>query len=559
MNLCPYFQTYSIIFRLTGYSSDIFYIIDIHTSHHKMLFGKLKKYFGAPADKNYRQLKRSYARDFSLDACILNIYRMRFWSLFLLVMVIFQLFSDFYMVKIWSDKQLAAFRFLDICLTVGTLTVFYVSHFRRPVTPGEVTVFHRAVIVLYVFLHLIWSASIAGIESGTASGMPTYLIGVFSAATLFILPGPVFAVALLMSLLGLVVSLQYMHIPVFSVINEYYTVFILIIIAYITSRILYDTRLKSFIINHKLEVANKTLDHKVKERTFELSTTNIQLKNEIEIRIRFEKELKDALVRAEEADRLKTLFLANMSHEIRTPLNGILGFSDLVMSQTSADDKLRRYVEIIHQSGQQLLKIIDDILDISMIESNQIKIHRVTFSLNNLMKDAYDFFTAYKKAENRDNLLIKYSNGKPDGEDILYTDPGRLQQILNNLIKNAIKFTEKGTVHFGYIMMESAIEFFVEDTGIGVKNEMREKIFERFTQSEETFKRNYGGNGLGLAISKGILECLGGKIWLDTSYITGARFCFIIPYASKETNESILDKEKISANFLDALKSLGLK
>jgi signal transduction histidine kinase len=524
-----------------------------------MLSGKIKKYFGLPVDEQYRQLKESYALDFSLDACILNYYRMRFWSVFLLVMVAFQLSSDFLMVRIWNDKQLIAFRVLDIYLAVVALLVFFVSYFRRPQVAADVKLFHRALIVFYLFSHVIWSATVAGIESSTAGGLPTYLIGVFSAATLFFIPGPVFAAALLSSLLGLAFSLHYMHMPVFSVINQYYTVFILITIAYITSRVLYDARLKSFIINHKLEIANKTLDHKVKERTSELSTTNVQLKNEIEIRIRFEKELKNALVRAEEADRLKTLFLANMSHEIRTPLNGILGFSDLVKSQTSADDQHSHYIDIIHQSGQQLLKIIDDILDISMIESNQVKINKVSFHLNHLMKDTYDFFMGYKKAENRDQLEIKYTNGKPDGEDMLFTDPGRLQQILNNLLKNATKFTEKGGIHFGYIMMESAIEFFVQDTGIGIKEEFRGKIFERFTQSEEAFKRNYGGNGLGLAISKGIVECLGGKIWLDTSYSPGARFCFILPLNAKNANESILDQEKISANFLDALKSLGLK
>lgn len=524
-----------------------------------MLAGKLKKHFGLSVDDHYRQLKRSYAGDFSLDACILNYYRMRFWSVFLLVLVAFQLSSDFLMLKIWSDKQLVAFRIMDIYLGAVSLVVFYVSYFKRPLVPGDVTLFHKVLIIFYVFSHVIWSASVAGIESGTASGLPTYLIGVFSAATLFLIPGPVFAAALFTSLLGLFLSLQYMQIPVLSVINQYYTVFILVIIAYITSRILYDSRLKSFIINHKLEVANKTLDHKVKERTLELSTTNIQLKNEIEIRIRFEKELKDALVRAEEADRLKTLFLANMSHEIRTPLNGILGFSDLVKTQIKPGDKNSHYIDIIHQSGQQLLKIIDDILDISMIESNQVKINKVSFHLNHLMKETYDFFMGYKKSENRDQLVLQYSHGKPDGKDILFTDPGRLQQILNNLLKNAIKFTEIGSIHFGYIMMESAVEFFVQDTGIGVKEEFRGKIFERFTQGEEAFKRNYGGNGLGLAISKGILECLGGKIWLDTNYSPGARFCFILPLNVKDSSKSILDEEKISTNFLDALKSLGLK
>ncbi|MBN2274137.1 MAG: hypothetical protein JXK95_07380 [Bacteroidales bacterium] len=512
-----------------------------------------------PVDKDFRKLKQSYAQDFSLDASILNFYRLRFWSLFLLVLVVLQITSDFVIIRIWSHQQLIAFRYLDIFLGIVTLLILYVSYFLRPQVPEEVRTYHKVIIIFYVFSHLFWSAAIAGIETGTASGLPTYLIGVFSAATLFILPGAVFLSALLVSLLGLALALFYMQIPILSVVNQYYTVFILIIIAYITSRILYDTRLKNYISKHQLEIANKTLDQKVKERTAELSATNIQLKNEIEVRIRFEKELKNALVRAEEADRLKTLFLASMSHEIRTPLNGILGFSDLIKSQIKPEDKNSHYIEIIHQSGQQLLKIIDDILDISMIESNQIKIHKVPFRLNVLMKDTLDFFTAYKKTENRENLTITYSNDRPDGEDLFYTDPGRLQQILNNLIRNAIKFTGSGTVKFGYSINDNVIEFFVEDTGIGVKEELREKIFERFTQSEEIFKRNFGGNGLGLAISKGITECLGGKIWLDTSYSTGARFCFILPYAIEESSESLLDKEKISANFLAALKSLGLK
>ena len=524
-----------------------------------MLIGKLNKYFGSPVDRQFRQLKKSYAQDFSLDACILNLYRLRFWSIFLVILVVLQLSSDFLIYGIWSYQQLKAFRFLDVYLGIVTLLVLYVSHFRRPKTPEEVRYFHKALVVFYVFSHLLWSASIAGIESGTAGGLPTYLMGVFAAATLFIIPGPVFLVALLVSLSGLALSLLYMQIPIWSVVNQYYTVFILLAIAFIISRVLYDTRLKSFISNHQLEIVNKTLDHKVKERTQELSTTNIQLKNEIEVRIRFEKELKNALVRAEEADRLKTLFLANMSHEIRTPLNGILGFSDLLKGQNVQEENYDRYIEIIHQSGMQLLKIIDDILDISMIESNQIKIHKVPFHLNNLIRDTHDFFIAYKKAENREELLISYTNDRQDGEDILYTDPGRLQQVLNNLIKNAIKFTETGSVKFGYTITQKIIEFFVEDTGIGVQSELQDKIFERFTQSDETFKRNYGGTGLGLAISKGIVECLGGKIWLDKAYSPGARFCFNIPYANEESADSLLDAEKISTNFSDALKSLGLR
>jgi signal transduction histidine kinase len=525
-----------------------------------MLSGILNKIFRLRQEKPYAALKKSYARDFMMDACILNIQRLRFWSVFLIVFTVLQVGSNFIFVKLWSQTQLSAFRILDVYLGIVTLLAFYVSYFQRPREIGEVRFFHRFFVSFYVFSHLLWTACMAGIESGSANGLQTFLIGMFSAATLFIIPSPVFLIALLLSMAGLTLTLIAMQVPFGPLMNQYFTAIALLVIAFITSRILYMTRFKNYISNHELEAVNNTLDNIVKERTKELSSTNILLKNEIEIRIRFEKELKKALMRAEEADRLKTLFLANMSHEIRTPLNGILGFSDLLKNQAAGrSEKSDRFIEIIHNSGEQLLNIIDDILDISMIESNQLKIHKVSFSLNELLRITQDFFSTYKKEQNRDVLLIHYSTDRPDGEDILYTDPGRLQQILNNLIKNAIKFTETGSIHFGYTINPPLIVFFVEDTGIGISSEFQDKIFERFTQGDDLLHRKYGGTGLGLAISKGIVDCLGGKIWLDTTYSPGARFCLSIPYITAKPEESVQEDEKVSKNFSDALKKLGLR
>jgi signal transduction histidine kinase len=525
-----------------------------------MLSGILNKIFSLRQDKPYAALKKSYTRDFMLDACVLNIQRLRFWSVFLIAFSVLQLSSNFLFIRIWSQKQLSAFRILDIYLVIITLLVFYVSYFRRPRENGEVRFFHRFVVIFYVFSHLLWTACIAGVESGSANGLQTYVIGMFSAATLFIIPSPIFLVALLSSMAGLSLTLMILQMPVEPVMNQYFTAVVLVAVAFITSRILYLTRFRNYISHREFESVNNTLDNIVKERTKELSSTNILLKNEIEIRIRFEKELKKALMRAEEADRLKTLFLANMSHEIRTPLNGILGFSDLLKNHSAGQDEKRdRFIEIIHNSGEQLLKIIDDILDISMIESNQLKIHKLIFSLNELLQITQDFFTTYKKDQNRDSLFIHYSTGRPNGEDMLYTDPGRLQQILNNLIKNAIKFTESGTIHFGYTISAPLILFFVEDTGTGVSKELQDKIFERFTQGDDLLHRKYGGTGLGLAISKGIVECLGGNIWLDTAYSPGARFCVSLPYITEKPEESLQGEEKVSKNFSNALKNLGLR
>ncbi len=524
-----------------------------------MLSGIFKKAFPVNADHQFGHLKKSYIRDFTNDSCVLNYQRLRYWLYFLMPFSALQITFDFVLKGIWTDRQLTAFRYFDVFMSTVALIMFYITHFQQPKKPADLRLYHKILMAFYIFSHLFWSAGIGGIESETANGLPTYLIGVFSAATLFIVPATFFMLLLLLSMAGLAISVYLMHVSFESIINQYYTVFILIVIAFIASRLIYGTRLRTYISSRELEKMNLTLNEKVEERTQELSETNIQLKNEIEVRIRFERELKKALVRAEEADRLKTLFLANMSHEIRTPLNGILGFSDLLKSQEIPEEKRKRYYDIIYSSGQQLLKIIDDILDISMIEANQIKVNKTHFNLNILMRETFDFFNNYIYAEKGEAVVINYICGFDDNTDRIYTDPARLQQILNNLLKNAVKFTEKGIITFGYSLVNDMIEFFVEDTGRGIKNEIHEKIFERFIQSEEIFKRNYGGTGLGLAISKGIVECLGGRIWLDKEYSPGARFCFNIPFFNAKTVNSVLDDENISSSFSAALKNLGLK
>ena len=273
----------------------------------------------------------------------------------------------------------------------------------------------------------------------------------------------------------------------------------------------------------------ENLDKKVKERTRALSLSNKQLLKEIKERKRYEKELTAALLKVEESDKLKTTFLANMSHEIRTPLNGILGFADLLKRGELDDDKRNKYVSIIQNSGEQLLKIIEDILDISLIESNQLRITEIDFSLNEKMDEINEFFKNFKNTIGKRDILLEYEKGLKNGKDEIFTDPFRVVQVINNLLRNAFKFTMTGKVRFGYLVQNEHIEFFVEDTGIGIEPEIKEKVFERFTQGEETLRRSFGGNGLGLPISKGVVEKLGGKIWIEYSSDKGSKFVFNIP------------------------------
>jgi PAS domain S-box-containing protein len=257
---------------------------------------------------------------------------------------------------------------------------------------------------------------------------------------------------------------------------------------------------------------------------------------------KYEKELTKALIKAEESDQLKSAFLANMSHEVRTPLNGIIGFSDLLATPNLSDEKKMKYIQTIQANGHQLIHIIDDIVEISLIEANQLKLSQTSFSLKGIINETVDFFETYKTTVQKEHITITTKIGHDSKFDILYADPYRINQILNNLFKNALKFSNSGNVHLATEIVDDFIQVSVEDEGIGIGEESREEIFEMFRQKEVTLNRQYGGTGLGLSISKGIVELLGGNIWLDVTYTKGARFCFTIPLSlvanAKEKDES---------------------
>ncbi len=249
-------------------------------------------------------------------------------------------------------------------------------------------------------------------------------------------------------------------------------------------------------------------------------------------RKQIENELIKAKVAAEESDRLKSAFLANMSHEVRTPLNGILGLAQLLL-KTDIDTTIRNdYVKMIVESGSSLLTLIEDIMDVSKIEAGQMKIKYKAFHLNALMDQLYSMFLAnplylQKNAEQR-NIELRYH--KSDEDICLMSDSDRLQQVFVNLIGNALKFTQQGFVEFGYEVKKQQILFCVRDSGIGIPKDKTEKIFERFTQVDNTLARKFGGSGLGLAISKGLINLLNGKIWCESDLGKGSTFYFTVPY-----------------------------
>jgi CheY-like chemotaxis protein/nitrogen-specific signal transduction histidine kinase len=259
--------------------------------------------------------------------------------------------------------------------------------------------------------------------------------------------------------------------------------------------------------------------------------------HDITLRKQAEEELLSAKEKAEESDRLKSAFLANMSHEIRTPMNGILGFAELLKEPKLTCEEQQEYLTIIEKSGTRMLNIINDIVSISKVESGQVETFISETNLNEQIKFIYTFFKP--EVEPR-GIEFSFKNSLPDEEAIVKTDREKIYAILTNLVKNAIKFTIAGSIEFGYEKKGKYFEFFVKDTGIGIRQEQMEIIFERFRQGNDSLTRNYEGAGLGLAISKAYVEILGGKIWVESVYGKGSIVYFTIPCNPESEEKNVI-------------------
>ncbi len=259
-------------------------------------------------------------------------------------------------------------------------------------------------------------------------------------------------------------------------------------------------------------------------------TNYIAIKEDISLRKQMEADLIIAKNKAEESDRLKSAFLANMSHEIRTPLNSIIGFSEL-LSDTHFDiEQKDEFIQHIIDNGNSLLTIISDIMDFSKMEAGQITFREKTIPINKFLSGINEEYIHKFKSKEL-NLIFEIPN--TDEEIFLYTDIDRLRQIFNNLISNALKFTSKGSVTVGYEIKDEMIHFHVRDTGIGIPVQYHDRIFVRFNQVESSNTRIYGGNGLGLAITRALVEKMDGKIWIESEPEKGSTFSFMLPVQKK--------------------------
>jgi PAS domain S-box-containing protein len=244
---------------------------------------------------------------------------------------------------------------------------------------------------------------------------------------------------------------------------------------------------------------------------------------------KYQEELRKAKDMAEESDCLKSTFLSNMSHEIRTPMNAIIGFSNLLSFPGLSPGKKSEFIKRISTSCHELLDLIENILDLSKLEAGKIIIHEKRFPVNKLLEDLFAKISGDLSTSNRENINLKMAAGSKDKNLNIVSDPSRIYQVLDKLLDNALKFTEKGSVEFGYTIQDKCLEFYVKDTGVGLADDQIEFLFERFRKVEDAKIKQYGGAGLGLSICKKLVELMGGRIWMLSEQQKGSEFYFTLP------------------------------
>lgn len=294
-----------------------------------------------------------------------------------------------------------------------------------------------------------------------------------------------------------------------------------------------------------LTIISAILQNKIKKKTNELQEAL--------------KQTEEAKALAEESNKLKSIFLSNVSHDLRTPLNSICGFSNLLTDNNITDSEKIEYINIINTNSDLLINLISDLIDITKIEANQMKLIHSDFQLNHLIYNIYQKFNLEKQQKGKTNVQLNYFCPLINSLSIIISDKNRVNQILSNLLSNALKFTENGYISFGYYLIEEEnqkfIKFYVKDTGIGIKESDLSMIFGRFSQTQSQY--THLGTGIGLSICEKLSEMLGGKIWVESEYGKGSTFYFTIPYIQPEEEEQILNNQ-ISLQYNWSNKSILL-
>jgi signal transduction histidine kinase/ligand-binding sensor domain-containing protein len=332
-------------------------------------------------------------------------------------------------------------------------------------------------------------------------------------------------------------SIKITILPPFWKTPWFYAIIVILIVSGIYFYIVYREK--------RLNIDKHILQNKVKERTEQIELQKAELeqhRNHLEqlIALRTD-ELMAAKERAEESDRLKSAFLANMSHEIRTPMNAIVGFSNLLQTPKLSESDRNEFIALINSNSESLLVLIEDILDLSLIEANQVITRSEYFSVNDLLDTIYSSFAVNNK---KCQLIINLNKPDSRADYKVFADKYRTRQIIANLMSNAYKFTETGIIELGFKVEQNHLIFYVKDSGIGISEENRAIIFDRFRKLNHSYNASYRGAGLGLAISKRLAEIMGGDIWVESEIGKGSTFHFSLAYNEADNvNEPVKTAE----------------
>ncbi|WGD33826.1 ATP-binding protein [Olleya sp. YS] len=347
-------------------------------------------------------------------------------------------------------------------------------------------------------------------------------------------------------------------VSIFFLDNHYNTAIIILMASFIVILTIYAITYKT-LINKPLSLITKILENNDEVAISELQKFSTEFSHIGDLFISNNKqkeELKNAKEKAEESELLKSSFLTNLSHEIRTPMNAILGFSDILSTQQLSETEKNEYIEVITRSGKNLVSIIDDLIEMSKIDTNQVKPNFGAFNLDEVLHDIKKTVEITIPKDKPLQIFLDQPN-----HPVVYqfiTDETKFRQIIVNLVNNAVKYSEKGVVNFGYKINpdDNALEFYIKDTGIGMSKEDSKNIFNRFNRIQNDHTINLSGLGLGLAISKAYIEMLGGKIWLESEENVGTTFTFTIPL--KLNGLPITPKKEIELNPVDKVKPLTI-
>ncbi len=297
----------------------------------------------------------------------------------------------------------------------------------------------------------------------------------------------------------------------------------------------------------ELQTLNLTLEDRVAERTEaaeararELAVSNQELERTANDLRSTEEQLREAIKEANSANEAKSRFLATMSHEIRTPMNGILGMTDLLM-RSSVTHQQASCLKVVKQSGDTLLTLLNDILDLSKIEAGKMELENIEFELRDVVENSVRLLATSAQTKNLE-VICEIDNNLPK---IATGDPGRIRQVLTNLIGNAVKFTSEGEIHVAARCMDDSIEFSVRDTGIGIPEDKQDLIFDAFKQSDSSTTRQFGGTGLGLSICRTLVEMMGGKIGVESVDGRGSTFKFNIPFSETKSSQFALGIDEL--------------